>query len=172
MRFARLRSGLLVSAVLLATPSSAADMSSEPSANGGRIELSEEAGSLRGRFSHSEVEVGFRADRTPEGRVTVEVGVGDLLFELAYDSEAEDLHLTGDGGTVSLEGRRALQELSVVLEKRWEPYTASISPEKHLAFRTILLLSEAPVGHPMEERAIEAGPLPPNVRTETEPHRR
>lgn len=158
--------------VVLSVGSSGITREVEACSSGGELELSEETRSVGGRFSRGVSTVEFRADRSLDGRVAAEVRVGSLLFELAYDSEAETLHFDGHDGSVSAEGRQALTALSVLLEKRWEPYTAPIPAEKHLVFRAILLLSEAPVGHVLEERTIQAGPLPPNVRPGLEQDRR
>lgn len=158
----RSASGLVTLLILFAAVG-AVGTASEPPPVEGELSVSEKAASIAGEFTHQDSTVAFDVERSSAGRVTVEVKTNGQPFYLTYDPAAATIKLRGPNGRISPEGREAVAALSEILEKRWEPYTSPISLEQHLAFRAILLLSEAPIGLELEERTLEVPGFPPNV---------
>lgn len=128
----------------------------EQLADRGALYVAEQRKHVRAEFKLDEVEVLVTSEASPDGRVDLLVEVDDISVDATYAPTASTFHLDGHGNSFGVQKRVVLQALIVRLTaERWDPFQGDSPIEKRLAYRLINLLSEAPVGFPLDARTIE-----------------
>lgn len=128
----------------------------EQLADRGALSVAEQRKHVRAEFELDEAEVLVTSDATPDGRVDLLVRVDGISVDATYAPSASTFHLDGHGNSLGVQERVVLQALVVRLTaEEWGPFHGDSPIEKRLAYRLINLLSEAPVGFPLDAQTIE-----------------
>lgn len=139
---------LLVPILLAAVAASAQDA--------GQLGVHAADGLVRGDYTRGEDRVAFSAERRDDGRTVALIDVNGIVFDATYDPAGLTVRLDGHGVKLPVAERDVLRSLVAELERRWDPYRASLPTEEHLAFRLLLFLSEAPASFVFDDMTIEA----------------
>jgi hypothetical protein len=104
-------------------------------------------GGLKGVSS----DVTFEARMETPYLVSVRVQVNDLILDasakLGEDGQKQLVVINGYGKTLSLEDKKALIELSGLLEQYLDPYKRQLPPHEGLLVQSTMYWAEAPVGY-------------------------
>lgn len=127
----------------------------EQLADRGALSVAEQRKHVWAEFKLDEAEVLVTGDATPDEGVDLLVRVDGISVDATYAPSASTFHLDGHGNSYGVQERVVLQALVVRLTaEKWDPFHGDSPIEKRLAYRLINLLSEAPVGFPLDARTI------------------